>query len=146
MANSTLHVSIKDIAKVFSFMLILTLPLQVHAFVFLLPLVAGEDSKPMKSSDIMSSLVDNTAVAELPEGTAYAVLQADGGSVGLHPKHGRLEGNWKVNSGKQTCVTWNYPSGPTTNCAKMFDLGEGKYQWGEKSFVVKPGDVKNLNK
>ncbi|TNF99396.1 MAG: hypothetical protein EP297_05680 [Gammaproteobacteria bacterium] len=100
----------------------------------------------MKEADIKNALVENTVVAELPEGTGYALLQADGGSVGLHPEHGNLEGNWTVDSAGETCVTWNYPSGSITNCANMFNLGDGKYQWGEREFIVKQGDVKNLDK
>ena len=130
----------------FSTILISAIPLQAQAFIFLVPLIAGDGDNPMKTTDIMKALVENTAVAELPAGTAYAFLQADGGSVGLHPEHEKIEGNWNVDSDGETCITWSYPSGSITNCANMFDLGNGKYKWGEREFLVKQGDVKNLDK
>ena len=99
----------------------------------------------MKEADIKNSLVENTAVAELPGGTGYALLQADGKSGALHPEHGKLEGSWTIDDAGEFCITWNYPSGSITNCANMFNLGDGKYQWGEREFKVEKGDIKNLD-
>ena len=146
MANSTLGVTTKAAITTFSAILISTVPLGAQAFIFLLPLVVGDGDKPMKATDIMKAFVENTVVAELPKGTGYAFLKADGGSVGLHPEHGKLEGYWNVDSGGETCVTWSYPSGAITNCANVFELGDGKYQWGEREFFLKQGDVKNLDR
>ena len=130
------------------FILFAAVPIQVHAFIFLIPIIAksgGDKDKTMKASDIMKVLVKNTAVAEMTEGTGYAFFKADGGAVGIHPEHGRLEGNWNVDSGGKTCITWSYPSGSITNCANMSDLGKGKYKWGDRKFSLSTGDVKNLD-
>jgi len=146
MANRTPSITAKAVVTAFSAMLILAVPLTAQAFIFLLPLVAGKGDKPMKADHIVKTFAENTVVAELPEGTGYAYLRAGGGSVGLHPKHGKLEGNWYVNSGGEICATWRYPSGSMTNCANVVDRGDGKYQWGERELSVKQGDVKNLDK
>lgn len=146
MTISISRVSIKTVTAAISAILISSVSLQAHAFIFLIPLVAGDGDKSMKSSDIRNTLVENTIIVELPEGTGYALLQADGGSVGLDPVHGKVEGNWKLDSEGETCVTWNYPSGAVTKCANVLKLGDGKYQWGERKFSVRQGDVKNLIK
>ncbi len=148
MANSKVSNATK--ATVMAFFILLTaVHFQAHAFVFLVPIIAsksGSDSdKVMKGSDTLKVLVENTAVAELTEGTAYAFFKADGGAVGIHPVHGRLEGNWNVDSGGETCITWIYPSGSITNCANVAELGNGNYQWGDRKFSLSKGDVKNLN-
>jgi hypothetical protein len=133
------------------FILLAAVPFQAHAFIFLIPIIASSsDDEPEKAADTMNAsdtlkvLVENTAVAELAEGTAYAFFQANGGAAGMHPAHGKLEGNWNVDSSGETCLTWVYPSGSITNCANMSDLGNGKYQWGNRKFTMSKGDVKNL--
>jgi len=145
MANSKL--STTKAAVMAFFILLVAVPYQAHAFIFLIPIIASksDSDKAMKASDIMKVLVNNTAVAELTEGTGYAFFKADGGTVGIHPEHGRLEGNWNVDSGGETCITWVYPSGSLTNCANMIDLGKGKYQWGDRKLSMSKGDVKNLD-
>ena len=145
MANSKL--STTKAAVMAFFILLVAVPIQAHAFIFLIPIIASksDSDKAMKASDIMKVLVNNTAVAELTEGTGYAFFKADGGTVGIHPEHGRLEGNWNVDSGGETCITWVYPSGSLTNCANMIDLGKGKYQWGDRKLSMSKGDVKNLD-
>ncbi len=146
MAISTPRITTKAAVTAFSAMLIAAVPIGAKAFVFLLPVIASGGDKPMKAADIMNVFVENTVVAELSKGTAYGFWRADGVSVGLHPEHGRLEGHWNVDSGGETCVTWSYPSGSITNCANVFDLGDGKYRWGDRELSWKQGDVKNLDK
>ena len=145
MANSKLSTTK---AAVMAFIILFAaVPIQAHAFIFLIPIIAkssGDEDKTMKASDIMKLLVKNTAVAEMTGGTGYAFFKADGGAVGIHPENGRLEGDWKVDSGGETCITWIYPSGSITNCANVADLGNGKYQWGDQKFSLRKGDVKNL--
>ena len=144
MANSKL--SSTKAAVMTIFILLVAVPFQAHAFVFLVPIIASKSGsdEAMKASEIKKILVNNTAVAELTEGTGYAFFKTDGGTVGIHPEHGRLEGNWKVDSGGEICITWAYPSGTITNCANMTDLGNGKYQWGDRNLTLSKGDVKNL--
>ena len=62
-----------------------------------------------------------------------------------YTEDGRLEGNWKVSSRGEICITWAYPSGSITNCARMYDLGKGKYQFGGRNVSFRKGDVKNLD-
>ena len=144
MANSKL--STTKAAVIAFFILLAAVPIQAHAFIFLIPIIAKSHSdKSMLTSEILEVLVKNTAIAEMTEGTGYAFFKADGGAVGIHPEHGRLEGDWKVDSGGETCITWIYPSGSITNCANVADLGNGKYQWGDQKFSLRKGDVKNLD-
>ncbi len=150
MTNSKLRTT-KAAVMAFSFLLA-AVPFQAQAFIFLIPMIASqsddsdsESSNAMKASDIRNMLVNNTAIAEVEEGTAYAYFKARGGAVGIHPAHGKLEGNWNVDSGGEICVTWAYPSGSITNCANVANLGNGNYQWGNKKFTVSAGDVKQLN-
>ena len=144
MANSKLNTTKAAVMAIF--ILLVAVPIQAHAFIFLVPIIASksDSDKAMKASEIKKVLVKNTAVADLAEGTGYAFFKADGGTVGIHPEHGRLEGSWKVDSGGETCITWVYPSGSITNCANMTDLGNGKYQWGDRKLSLSKGDVKNL--
>ena len=151
MLHSKLNATTRAAFMAFSLMLA-AVSFQAQAFVFLIPMIAsqGDDdesdkSNNMKASDIRSMLVSNTAVAQIEEGTAYAYFKARGGAVGMHPLHGKLEGNWNVDSGGEICMTWAYPSGSITNCATVTDLGNGKYQWGMREFTVSQGDVKKLN-
>ena len=147
MANSKL--STTKAAVMAFFILLVAVPYQAHAFIFLIPIIASksdsDSDKAMKASDIMKVLVKNTAVAEMTEGTGYAFFKADRGAVGIHPEHCRLEGNWNVDSGGETCITWVYPSGSITNCANMTDLGKGKYKFGDRKISFRKGDVKNLD-
>jgi hypothetical protein len=139
-------------ALIIALILMSIIPLRAHAVIFLLPIIASksdDDSsnadKAMKSSDTVNVLVENTAIAELNEGTAYAYFKTDGAAVGIHPVHGRIDGNWKVDNVGKTCITWLYPNGSITNCATVTDLGNGKYQFGDRKFSVSMGDMKNLN-
>ena len=145
MASIKVNITFKAMVKAVSIMLISAVPLQAHAFIFLLPLLAGDGGDPMKATDVIKALVGNTVVAEKQEGTAYVLMHADGGGVGIHPEHGKLDGNWNVDNDGKICFTWRYPSGSITNCANVVDLGEGKYKWGDQAFSVEQGDVKNLN-
>lgn len=138
--------SMKTIIMTFSAILISATSLQAQAFLLLVPLLTGGGDNPMKTSDILKVIIENTTVTELPAGTAYAFVQADGGLIGLEKDHGKLEGHWNVDSDGEACITWYYQSGSITNCANMFDLGDGKYQWGKLEFLVKQGDVMNLDK
>ena len=115
-------------------------------FIMLAPLVmkATGSADTMSASEVMQSFVGNTVVHEQPEGTGYDYVQADGKHIGLHPKYGRVNGSWSVDSDGEACVTWNYPSGSITNCSPLTDLGGGKYQWGDRTLVVQRGDVKQL--
>lgn len=141
-----LNATFKTMVVAFLLILLTALPLQAQAFIFLVPLLAGDSDDPMKSADIMKTLVGNTVVAEKPEGTAYVFMQADGSGVGIHPEHGKLEGNWHVDNDGKTCFTWRYPTGSITNCANVVDLGGDKYQWGKQEFFVEQGDMKSLGK
>lgn len=114
-------------------------------FIILAPLLLkGMDGKPMSAADIMQQFLGNTVVAELPQGTAYDYIRADGVHFGLHPEQGKIRGSWRVDKGGKTCVTWKYPSGSATNCGPIESLGDGKYRWGDKTLKVEPGDVKKL--
>ncbi len=150
MLNSKLNTITRAAVMAFCLMLA-AVPFQAQAFVFLIPMIASQSddsdedkSNSMKASDVRSLLVSNTAVAQIEEGTSYAYFNARGGAVGIHPLHGKLEGNWNVDSDGETCLTWAYPSGSITNCANVADLGNGKYQWGIREFSVTQGDVKKL--
>ena len=81
---------------------------------------------------------------EMPEGTAYDYVEPNGTHRGLHPTYGRILGSWHVDSAGETCVTWNYPAGAITNCGSITNLGDGKYEWGDRTLVVKRGDVQKL--
>ena len=146
MANSKLSTT-KTVVMAF-FIFLAAVPIQAHAFIFLIPIIAKStsDKSITNPSYILELLVKNTAVAEMTEGTGYAFFKANGRVVGIHPEHGRLEGNWSVDSVGEICITWAYPSGSITNCANMTDLGKGKYQWGDRKFSLSKGDVKNLDK
>ena len=146
MTNSKLSTTKAAVMAIF--ILLVAVPLQAHAFVFLVAIKASKSGsdKAMKASDIMTVLVKNTAVAEMTEGTGYAFFRTNGRLVGRHPEHGRLVGYWRVGSVGEICITWIYPSGSITNCAYMTDLGKGKYQWGDRKVSFRKGDVKNLDK
>ena len=151
----------KEVVLAF-FILLAVVPFQANAFIILAPIILNKmnsdsgsasastsistSDKAMNASDTLKLLVRNTAVVELAEGTGYAFFKADGRAVGMHPAHGRLEGNWNVDSTGKTCITWVYPSGSITNCDNVADLANGIYQWGNRAFSMSKGDVKDLDK
>jgi hypothetical protein len=149
MANTKLSSKTKVAVMTF-FIFLVTVPLQAQAFIFLIPVIAsksGDDSesdKTMNGTETLNLLVSNTAKAEINEGTSYAYFKADGRASGIHPVHGRLDGSWNVDSEGETCLTWLYPRGSITNCSNVSDLGNGKYQWGNREFTLTKGDLKNL--
>ena len=154
MANSKLRNT--KTAAIALFILFASVPFQANAFIFLAPIIlnkmdsdsssSSNTTTAIQASDTLKLLANNTAVVELTEGTGYAFFKADGRAVGMHPVHGRLEGNWNVDSTGKTCVTWIYPNGSITNCANVADLGNGKYQWGGRAFSMSQGDAKGLDK
>ena len=114
-------------------------------FIILAPLLLkGTGGKPMSAAEIMQKFQGNTVVVELPEGTAYDYIRADGAHFGLHPQQGKIRGSWQVGGDGKTCVTWGYPSGSATNCGTVESVGKGQYRWGDKTLKVESGDVKKL--
>jgi hypothetical protein len=98
----------------------------------------------MSVAELRDTFVGNTVVAELPEGTAYDLVQPGGAHIGLHPKLGKLEGSWKIDSKGEACVTWHYDTRTIENCGTVVDLGDSAYQWGDQKLTLQRGDIKQL--
>ncbi|MDJ0947384.1 MAG: hypothetical protein QNJ94_00535 [Alphaproteobacteria bacterium] len=122
-------------------------PARFH-FVFLVPLVASNltSDNAMSAKDLREQFVGNTVVAQLPQGTAYALVRPDGVARGLHPVEGRINGRYEIADDGVVCVTWPLASGEVRNCDKTVAQGGRKYNWEGKTLEVLPGDPKGLGK